>query len=696
MSVISQYIYPISDKLTVEWYGIPDNTNKWNNIKEGVITPNDADLITKSGLLSQVNLRSSFQFNTGNLHVLPSSALLNMRINCSGSDILDTGTVFLERALLLDSNSGVICSYEYKVAGEPVYSWGLSSDYNTNAIVLSGFTTDSKYFSNTSCDIRLSGVFTANSPTTDNFKLNVSAFEFVVSGTTGVEMSGIPLFISGPRPVGECFGPASFVGGSGDSRDNFTGLASGYWWNLVAMLPGENFPPEGISAINSGVHNPVDTSFTYYYFEHITDVETGQGPMGSDGDYYSSPILKFNAPTMNNIDNVTACFRARHRIASYDPNFNHKYSVRDVHLTNGNGTTIARWNNYGDPFNEFIIHSGELTNYCMSGVPTSLSAFTATNNSLTFSVSYASGLNPIVDFSEIEICVTGLDPVHSSFIPLYINGVGAANSGLDLYVAGHETSNSGIDLYISGPYPDNSGLSLYVLGHSIDNSGLPLYVAGHESSNSGIPLYIDGVFTANSGIPLFIKGPIPHDASMPLFVKQDPIPNIAKGMSLFTYSTTNSGLFNTFPLFVAGTGDLNTSMPLYLKGPDHSDISASMPLFLKTIGNLDGSLTVDSGIPLYLHNAWVSENSGIPLYISVQSGTEGAVPLNASMPLFIARDSEGYASMIPLYLKVADTTNSGLPLYTFGAYLENSGLSLVIPNVTDSETNSINLFTHGF
>lgn len=297
------------------------------------------------------------------------------------------------------------------------------------------------------------------------------------------------------------------------------------------------------------------------------------------------------------------------------------------------GNEIASWENI------YVTPSSSYNTYCTSPSSINFQNWTPGGRAyFQFEITKESLFNPSgIKFSEIEICTSGIGV--AEYIPLFING--------------HQTSNSGI----------------------------PLTVTGHVSSSSGIPLYI--------------SGPLGSNSSMPLFVKVQEPGTIGSGLPLSIWSSTNSGLFSTIPLFIGGSGDIQGSMPLFMKGPPFGESSAGMPLFLK-MGNLNGTISADGGIPLYLQNSNIEASSYIPLYLAVQSGTPGAIPVNASMPLFMARDGEGYASSLPLYIKVADMATSGLAMYVDGVYTSNSGIPLVIPGTYDVKTSPLKLYVNGF
>lgn len=822
MSIIVNYQYPSQDKLVTTWSGVSNNTLKYTNIDEGISSVNLNDYLYKSGLVSEINGRHSLQFTTGALHVLPSSIFYNINVNASSSNILNTGDLFLERALLLDSNSGIIAQYEYKSAGEPTYSWGLTSDFSTKNVVLSGFTTDSSYFGSTSCDIRLSGNFSATLPTVDNFKLSISAFEFLSSGVIGVDFSGIPLYISGPRAVADCLKVIdasgypvnpdtpiqTWINEQGSYVENST-----IWWKSVGsgvhtpndqtyikILIDSYERPVGVSgtreatswltevdatvtpystasiyAINSGTTTPVDGSYwkrvwnfdvnhsgfspeilferpTGYNFGRlkariraqmtgtdyvrldnfklydntrsiisqfsdsftldtsIQDYETGfinknnldfspinnyltfdvfssNGTFASgqarfmevdlyfEPNYIASPSFYFHAPTINNLNaGATTCFRMESVAGTEIP-----VTLSNVKLKSPTDITLITFDDLTP-----TVPVSSFQNFCTRSLNNTTNSGFIDRSYLTFTTAVPSGYNiNDVLFSEIELCCSGLDPSSSGNIPLYISGPGEANpSGIPLYIYGNESSNSGISLFING--------------HSTNNSGVPLYVGGFLTSSSGIPLYTYGHLSTNSGLPLYINGHGQSSGWMPLFLKAQTIPGASGSVPLSIWSTTNSGLFKTLPLYVGGSGSASTSMPLYLLGQHHYDTSANMPLFLKTIGNLDGSLTVESGVPLFLGNYWTSQNSGIPLYIQVASGTDGAVPVSSWMPLYIARDTESTANNISMYLKVSDVGSGVIPMYIHGAFTINSGIPLVIPSVLVRNSSTITLYNHGF
>lgn len=834
----NEYLYPNLDILTIGFTGVPNNTNKYTNADEGVSTATDSDIVTKSGLAAEINGRHSLQFGLTSSHVIPSGSNLNIRVNASSSNILATGNLWLERALLLDSNSGLIASYEYKSAGEPTYSWGLNSAFSNQTVVLSGFGGSSPYFKNPICDIRLSGDFSAISPLEDNFKLSISAFEFNNSGVIGVEYSGIPLFISGPRPVVECL---TVIDASGLPVN--TNCPSGVWfnetWNVVENNPtwwtsvndGVHNPddstyiipldisaihPVGISgggttgiwtdenggvvtsytlsdgtikSVNSGVYTPVDGSYwktnpgsnnytftgpeplfnregsfneiaigmrgykvdtgdtvkihnmvlkngngttlanwgesfiftnttanyttqnasvlstdltpinNYITFDvfhsggaappiisgHLRLTEIDLLPRSTD---VNSPYFYFNDLTLNNTTSGNVCFRLR---IAQENTYNSPFTISNIIWKNVNNSEITHFDDIS------ILPSSNFYNYCTP--PSAISIDSVTNRSyLSFKLDFTttSGYNyDDIFISELEICVTGLDPIQSSYIPLYIGGLTSVSSGLDLYVQGYDTKSSGIDLYINGYESVNSGIPLYIGGYDTQSSGMTLYTAGHLTTSSGIPLFINGPIPVNSSISLYTQGPIPNSSFMPLFLKADPIPTSNSNLPLSIWGTSHSGLFGTAPLTITGTGTLQTSMILFLKNDEVYHHSSYMPLFLKTIGNLDGSLTLESGIPLFLGNYWTSINSGLNLYVSVTSGTDGAIPITSTMPLFIARDSEGTANNLPLYLRVADQMSGILPLYTQGAFIPTSSIPLVISSTYAMNSSNLTLFSHG-
>ena len=908
---LQEYLYPTNDLLVTEFSGSPNNSSKYTNIDEGTVSFSDVDTIYLSGLVTQVNGRHSCQFYTGAAHVLPSSTLdvpsvfLNMRINASSSNILDTGNLWLERALLLDSNSGVIARYNYKSVGEPTYSWPLSSVFSTNNIILSGVTTNSSFFENTRCDIRLSGNFTANIDATDNFKVSISAMEFLSSGVIGVDFSGMPLFIRGPGAVSDCLNvidasgyqvsdliprdvwtknpsnPTTYVendatwwmavgSGVNSSKSNDhsyvavgaslqtivpigvsgRGEESASWnsnngdplfantdiqiasisssisyanddsyfqeqpfdldnttpspqilfkrprYNFnyvrvgmrVAKLYTDNnpkirdlilknsdgvtlatWPDDEIVIDTTGFNNRYSTygnmhtgldhmSLTNNYLTFsVYDVQTGliipsgivrfaEIELHFDYNHIRSPNFYFHAPTINNTNGgASVCFRVANQ------NINTGFvTLSDITLKNPTNETLTTFNDL--TFTPGLSYSWQ--NFCTNSISNIASSSFIDRSYMYFTSTVASGYSLYdVLFSEIELCVIGIEPDASScmtlytttpssagpsVMPLYTYGNEVSNSGFTLFEDGYGTNNSGMSLYEVGSIAVNSGMSLYEVGSIAVNSGLSLYEYGFGSSNSGMSLY-EGAATAinsgmslyevgsiavnsgmslyeggatainsgmslyevgsiavNSGMSLYEVGSIPISSLMPLFLKADTISSINSHTKLFTYSTTNSGIYKTLPIYIGGSGDTNTHMPLYLRGPLYADITSNMVLFLKGDGNLDGSTTISSGISMFLGNNWIYQNSGLNLYVKTQEGTMGAVPVSSWMPLFINRQTNSTADIISLYMKVSDIGIGNIPMIINGAYVVNSGVPLTISNVYAPNSSILPLYSRGF
>ncbi len=283
--------------------------------------------------------------------------------------------------------------------------------------------------------------------------------------------------------------------------------------------------------------------------------------------------------------------------------------------------------------------------------------------------------NPYANVAKIyalECCISGT-PIASNVIatglPLYISGHNATGifNTFPLYVSGSpaQGNNSGyFDLFVEGGF--SNGLDLFVLGGNPISSGLDLYISGSPFEAS---------------IPLYLHGPVVNSG-------YNSLPFISYGSNPGT-----TGFFDSIPFYIKGTGP-EGALPLYLAGASTVNESAILPLFAYGAG-----FNVASGIDLFIQNNYI--DSGIPLYIRGRGITNNPDPLasgdgtilDASIPLFINRVNE--VEVLPLYLH-NNQASDDLPFYVMGAYSLNSGINLVIPNITASSIKHLPLYVHGF
>jgi len=278
-------------------------------------------------------------------------------------------------------------------------------------------------------------------------------------------------------------------------------------------------------------------------------------------------------------------------------------------------------------------------------------------------------------------------------LDLFIKNRGAAEN-LDLFIDGSLASNDNMPLHVLGGVHVNngpSGVPVYISG-SILNEFIPLYtLAGTKFDDT--TLYINGAPISGS-IPLYIKGGLYDNASMNLYSSGLTPLESSGDISLFMWSTTNSGVFNTTPLHIgiSGTPDPDYQLNLVMQGDASSDLTSNMNLFLEN----DNS--VNDNIPLFLQNDYVLESGNIPLFMAAPSGTLGAVPFNDNMNLFINRQFNGVHHRVSLHLLAQSGENNNMNLFVEGGESGvNNNMPLVMPNILESQpSGSMELYTHGF
>lgn len=178
--------------------------------------------------------------------------------------------------------------------------------------------------------------------------------------------------------------------------------------------------------------------------------------------------------------------------------------------------------------------------------------------------------------------------------------------------------------------------------------------------------------------------------SFPLFLKVDSATSLTGVLPLFTFGTTQSGVFSALPLYVecaSGAGNLISGvLPLWLKTASLAPVSGVLPLFVE-----GGTTTLSASLPLFL-GAPSGVTGTFPLFIRGSGTTAGGLPFTASLPLFLKRPETNYLS---LFLRGPWEPASGiLPLYTLGS----SGITASMPiwiSGHDVLGSSLGLYTHG-
>lgn len=257
--------------------------------------------------------------------------------------------------------------------------------------------------------------------------------------------------------------------------------------------------------------------------------------------------------------------------------------------------------------------------------------------------------------------------------------------------------NAQVNAFCSGTTPTGTSISgsftLFCRSAGPASGSFPLYIPG-QTSNGTCPLFIDGGALASGTFPLYISGAFPN-SSLPLCMLG---PQVSSGSSFFnlfafSLSSTRSGIFNDFNLYLAGDQSPNSSLPLYILNTEGKFSSGNLPLSL--IGGIGG---VNGSLSLYINNLYSA--SGFPLYTFGQGsgtlgplGPYGGVPYAQSIPLYIKRPN--IVGVLPLCV-FNQQQNNTLNLYTFSANPASGQIPLVIPNTFGSGTNQMNLYTSGY
>lgn len=288
-----------------------------------------------------------------------------------------------------------------------------------------------------------------------------------------------------------------------------------------------------------------------------------------------------------------------------------------------------------------------------------------TLSQLSIDVYYSSG-------DIVPLIMTGETPASSGTVDLYT--IGGISSGITpLYTYGYDSYNSGVNLYVNGAYLQTGYLDLYTIAIGSSTSTTDLYIVGGTYASSGIDLSISGIDSQNTTFPLYIyNNPVYGSGSI----------------DLYTFSSANSGLYSSVPLYMENALSPDSIIPLFIDCHDPISNNASMNLYLYN-DNL-----VSSGVSLFVQNSYVLYSGSVPLYITTPSGTEGSVPYSGTMPLYLER-TEGTFHTIPLYIKTTEGYNNTVDLYINGITLASSGVNLYVSGISSSN-NTVKLFTRGF
>lgn len=252
--------------------------------------------------------------------------------------------------------------------------------------------------------------------------------------------------------------------------------------------------------------------------------------------------------------------------------------------------------------------------------------------------------------------------------PLYISGAPIRTNDIDLFIEGEENQDS-IDLFVRGLSTYSGNTTLFIMG-------------GIEQKSC--PLYTKGMIEQSGNTTLFIAGQTERD-TIPLYMHNESFPNSGQA-ALFIFGTSpgTSGNFNSINLYVGG--GMSTTMPLYLHNEDSVETNDTMPLVL--FGNLDGGT---NSIPMYICNSGAESENDTTLFLMGSP----FIDAEGSMPLYINRATSNDSHFTTLFIQNNGSELSSI-LFTQGAYISDSGLTLFMPSSFTPTENSVRLYSHGY
>jgi hypothetical protein len=286
---------------------------------------------------------------------------------------------------------------------------------------------------------------------------------------------------------------------------------------------------------------------------------------------------------------------------------------------------------------------------------------------------------------------------------LRLNVYTATSSGVislfDIYSTQVDANCSGVAT-AGSPSSGTCDFTMFVLPSGVDNN-VSLYQLGTISSSGSIDLFLPSVLPTTSGLALYINSNnYIINSYMNLNVYAGTIYQASGNMDFFMWSTTNSGLYNTSPLFTKVdelTGTPTSNMNLSLLGSSSDYSTSNMNLYLRSdTPNLNTSTT------FFLANSVSGINSGVYMYMCGPVGSSGWFPFSGgsinSMSLFLGRDAESIAWGLPFTVNGPIQASSVLtPFYVYGGYSGvNDNCTLVMPSSAMPVNNSLTLYTNGF
>lgn len=287
--------------------------------------------------------------------------------------------------------------------------------------------------------------------------------------------------------------------------------------------------------------------------------------------------------------------------------------------------------------------------------------------------------------------------IKSAQVNIYCSGVFAPTSSktntFTLYCSGKNSITNSATLYtLGGTAYKQTALFIY---SKSSVSGVPtLYIKSIPTKTNTSTLFINGA-AAQKSTTLFMRASVPISGRMNLFLKaKNPTP-FSKISSLFTFSSTSSGIYKKTSLYLKvqpASGQFNSNMNLAMAGVGSFKSTSSMNLFLKRDNYLGNPINTTS---IFLKNAISGVNNTATIFICSPSGTFGAVPKSGTMNLFIQRASSNLISNTSLFINGPRNVTNTTPIYMNSRPSATGNPPLYVKGVGNLTSNS-KLFIGGF
>lgn len=311
----------------------------------------------------------------------------------------------------------------------------------------------------------------------------------------------------------------------------------------------------------------------------------------------------------------------------------------------------------------------------------------------------------------------------SGEIPLFIAQAYTVSSGMPLYTVGVPIHSSETELFIGSSDPILSSGTLYTLGgETASPSGISLYIGSAESFNSNVFLYTIAAPNSSGSTDLFIHGRTLSDGNQPLYIRGLQNLSANNNTALFIAANTSSsnpavsGFYSGCEFYTYGGGSPGTNLNLYMNADLQGSNNAGMPLFIdnhaptalnttdmfiqnnnlafsgqakmfvKGLGDLDGGLTNQGNMNLYIER-W-------PAGMATLFMNSATVP--SSTPLYISSANSFSASVTMMMSGGQQLMGTGsFPIYVDAGFVRNDNISVYTHGLPSSNNNST-LYTNGF